>query len=197
MNERMNESLSALVDGEADELEVRRLLNQVETDDDLRATWNRYQIIGSVMRGEAVSSVDLLKGINQALDGEPMDDVVVPAARSVKTASAWHKLAASGAVAASVMFAVVIGFQWQQEPQVNGAVPAMVSTMSAASNDEVLQVAAAEPMSAEQQAQLEEAQRKLQEYVLQHNEHATESPARTMLPFARTVSFPQGEEPKP
>lgn len=197
MNERMNESLSALVDGEADELEVRRLLNQVEKDDDLRATWNRYQIIGSVMRGEAVSGVDLLKGINQAIDGEPMDDVVVPAARSQKTASGWHKFAASGAVAASVMLAVVIGFQWQQTSPVNGANSAMLATTQVASNDDVLQVASSEPMSAEQQAQLEEAQRKLQEYVLQHNEHATESPTRTMLPFARTVSFPQGEEPKP
>ena len=38
MNERINESLSALVDGETDELEVRRLLNQLESDDDMRQT---------------------------------------------------------------------------------------------------------------------------------------------------------------
>ena len=41
MNERINESLSALVDGETDELEVRRLLNQLESDDDMRQTWHR------------------------------------------------------------------------------------------------------------------------------------------------------------
>ena len=51
MNERINESLSALMDGEADELEVRRLLNQLEQDDELRATWHRYQLLGAVMRG--------------------------------------------------------------------------------------------------------------------------------------------------
>lgn len=75
MNDRMKESLSALVDGEADELEIRRVLNQSEHDDNLREQWGRYQLIGSVMRGEPASTTDLSRGIMQALDGVPMDEV--------------------------------------------------------------------------------------------------------------------------
>ena len=36
MNDRNKESLSALMDGEADELEIRRVLNQLDKDDALR-----------------------------------------------------------------------------------------------------------------------------------------------------------------
>ena len=65
MNERTNESLSALMDGETDELELRRLLKQSEQEPQTLETWHRYQMIGALMRGEAVSPVDLSKGIRQ------------------------------------------------------------------------------------------------------------------------------------
>ena len=43
-------------------------------------------------------------------------------------------------------------------------------------------------------AQLEAAQRKLQEYVLQHTEQATMSGSRAAIPFARVVDFQQPAE---
>ncbi len=190
MNERMNESLSALMDGEADELEIRRLLNQMEQDDQLRSTWQRYQLIGAVMRGEAASRVDLSQGIRQAIAGEPMDEVpAAMAASSAQAAPRWRWLA-SGAVAASVMLGVVlVGLQWQQDGS-GVAVPVAQQEVAPAS---VVQIAQA-PLSAEEQAQLEEAQRRLQEYVMQHTEQATGSPARGMAPFARVVNFGQEAE---
>lgn len=187
MNERIHESLSALMDGEADELEVRRLLNQLDQDDALRATWHRYQMLGAVMRGEPVTAVDLSRGIRQALDGEPMDDVqpsVITAVDEPVASSRWRWLT-SGAVAASVMLAVLVGVQWQQTDAPGTAVvaqPASVTTPQPA-------MVAQAPMTAEQQAQLEEAQRRLQEYVLQHNEQAPVAPARATSPFARVVNF--------
>ena len=48
----LNESLSAAIDGEADELELRRVLNAANEDADLRAKWQRMHLIGSVMRRE-------------------------------------------------------------------------------------------------------------------------------------------------
>jgi sigma-E factor negative regulatory protein RseA len=59
MTDRKNESLSALCDGECDELEVRRVLNQFSSDPDLREQWRRYHLLGSIMREEPVSSIDL------------------------------------------------------------------------------------------------------------------------------------------
>ena len=46
MNDRIKESLSALVDGETDELEVRRVLNELDKDSELKDTWKRYQLMG-------------------------------------------------------------------------------------------------------------------------------------------------------
>ena len=42
MSDRSKESLSALMDGEADELEVRRVLNQLDNDEELRDSWKNY-----------------------------------------------------------------------------------------------------------------------------------------------------------
>lgn len=52
MNEQLRQSLSAVVDGEADAFELRRVLDELDRDAQLRATWTRYHLIGSVMRGE-------------------------------------------------------------------------------------------------------------------------------------------------
>lgn len=187
MNERINESLSALMDGEADELEVRRLLNQLEQDDELRATWHRYQLLGAVMRGEPVATVDLSRGIRQALDGEPMDELGSAAPLAAGASPRWRWLA-SGAVAASVMLAVLLGVQWQQAQQYPaGGVPLAQQAEPAA----VVEQQLAQNLSPEQQAELEAAQRKLQEYVLQHTEQATVAPARAITPFARVVNFGQ------
>ena len=48
----LNESLSAAIDGEAEELELRRVLNAVDEDPDLRAKWQRLHLIGGVLRRE-------------------------------------------------------------------------------------------------------------------------------------------------
>lgn len=48
----LNESLSAAIDGEAEELELRRVLNAVDEDPDLRAKWQRLHLIGDALRRE-------------------------------------------------------------------------------------------------------------------------------------------------
>lgn len=201
MNERINESLSALLDGEADELEIRRLLNQAEKDEQLLDKWANFQMIGAIMRQEPVAELDLAKGVRQGLDGEPMDEVKL--SQAVATSSiqrSWRKLAASGAVAASVMVAVLVGVQWQQQQGAEQAeiMPlAMTDVDSTAAEVSVLPVlAAAEPaeLSPEQQQQLEDAQRRLQEYVLRHSEQNLDDSMQPMFPFVQTVKFSQEGE---
>lgn len=200
MNERINESLSALMDGEADELEIRRLLSQTQQSPELLETWQRYQLIGSLMRQESAFAVDLSKGVRQALDGEPMDDVAV--SHAVKAAGNWRWLAASGAVAASVMLAVLVGVQQWQTTQMPAQGQGLLASNSETSVDTSLVQSVAEPvmlassveLNTEQQQQLEAAQRKLQEYVLKHNEQALDSNAPTLLPFMQTVKFNQAVE---
>jgi len=52
MTEQLRQSLSAVIDGEADAFELRRVLDELERDPELRAAWDRYHLIGSVIRGE-------------------------------------------------------------------------------------------------------------------------------------------------
>lgn len=189
MNERMNESLSALMDGEANELEIRRLLNQ-DSQQELFDKWNNYQLIGSLLREEPATALDLSKGVRQALDGEPMDDIVVTSAPA--QSNKWRWLTASGAVAASVTMAILVSVQWQQnDPQTSTQVAQTVTEPAAVNS-----VAEAPSMSEEQQVQLKEAQMKLQEYVLKHNNDTSTSANQVMLPHARTVKFNQGVELK-
>lgn len=53
----LNESLSAAIDGEAEELELRRVLNAVDEDPDLRAKWQRLHLISGVLRGQTPAVV--------------------------------------------------------------------------------------------------------------------------------------------
>ena len=58
MNDQINESISAMVDGQTDDLEVRRMLKALDeagSDAEVQALmsqWERYQIIGANIRGE-------------------------------------------------------------------------------------------------------------------------------------------------
>lgn len=190
MNDRMKESLSALVDGEADELEVRRVLNEMEQDDELRQSWQRYQMMGSIMRDEPVAQVDLSRGIMQAIDGEPMDEIVTPEPQQAANEPQSKRWFAQVAVAASVTLAVLIGVRFNLDtaedlPLAQQAAPSAENVETLSLGSDTQQVAAT-PVDAEQ---LAAAQRQLQQYVLEHAEGAALNTGRGMMPFARVASF--------
>lgn len=199
MNDRMKESLSALVDGEADELEIRRLLNQLEGDDELRASWQRYQLTSELMRADAsgegtpdetFADIDLSRGIMQAIDGEPMEEVPAKARpQAVEVAAAGRRginWLASAAVAASVTLAVLVGVRLNQE----SLAPQLADQAALPQSDQQLAGHAAVPDS----QQLQQAQRKLQQYVLQHTENAALNTGKGMMPYARVASFDQPDD---
>ena len=102
-NQSLQESLSALMDNEADELEIRRVLQSSESDPALRSTWDRYQIARAVMHKEPWQpKIDLSAGIAAVIAGEP-EPVAAPKAPRV-----WQNLSRL-AVAASVTMAVLVG----------------------------------------------------------------------------------------
>ena len=48
--QKIAESLSALVDGEASDLEIRRILKACDKDPSLRRRWARYQLVGQLLK---------------------------------------------------------------------------------------------------------------------------------------------------
>lgn len=52
MSEKLKEAVSAAVDDEADEFELRRVLDEVHKDAALKLAWERYHLVGTVLRDE-------------------------------------------------------------------------------------------------------------------------------------------------
>ena len=80
MKDGIRESLSALMDGEADELELRRVLARLDEDEELKEQWHRYHVIQSVIRQQHdaltddVLDTDLSARISAAIS----EEAVVP-----------------------------------------------------------------------------------------------------------------------
>ena len=92
------EALSALVDGELQDLELRRTLGRVSEDADLRARWQRHQRVSEALQSKRVSapSIDVSRSVMQSLEEKP----------NLSRNPIW-----SAAIAASVTIAVVMGGQ--------------------------------------------------------------------------------------
>jgi sigma-E factor negative regulatory protein RseA len=113
----LRESISALMDGEVAELEMRRTLGALANDPDLRATWHRYQLISMAMRGDLPGDlVDLSKQIGEAIDAEPAHRVAGPLNNAVVATKKWISPLGRIAVAASVaVMAVFVMQKFQSE----------------------------------------------------------------------------------
>lgn len=136
MSETLKEALSAVVDDEADEFELRRVLDELDKDAELRGLWSRYHLVGSVLRGERPTAADTLRervwnSLEQDLGGaEPALRDASGAARASAPAAArpgWLGPRLGVAVAASVALAVVLGIAMTGETE-NPAGPALVQT---------------------------------------------------------------------
>lgn len=118
---QLNESLSALVDDEASEFEVHRLLAASQQDSDLRQRWHRYQLASAALKGEAAELVttdfaDRIRDVVAHIDFDqalpsgkapPAADSAVPK----NPAERWKAGAGRVAIAASVAVAVLLGSQ--------------------------------------------------------------------------------------
>lgn len=101
-------SLSALMDGEADELAMRRALGAAE-DAAVRAAWSRYHLASSLLRAEDVTPVGTL------LLADRVQAALMPDEPVEQSAAWWKKSVAGLAVAASCAF-LVVALQMQSTP---------------------------------------------------------------------------------
>lgn len=197
MSEQLRESLSALMDDEANELELQRLLKQTGDDSELRATWVRYNAARSVMAGQQVShmQLDISSRVRESVEAEP--------AEATTLRERLFRPLASFAVAASVAATVVIG--GQQLALINGddgyapgavaagaAVPTGVSPVGMVNGLGATTVQAsfgteAVPMlqPAARTAYKELARQRMQMYMQEHAEHAALNSPHGLIPFAR------------
>ncbi|OZG70624.1 hypothetical protein BTA51_24980 [Hahella sp. CCB-MM4] len=201
MNERTKESLSALLDNEADDLELRRILAQAH-DDEVMEVWCRYHQIRAGMSEEesAWAHIDLREGIASRLDEElGIADGATPESEAVESANQANgeepvKSAATSsrfpwwggaAIAASVAFAVVFSVQTidlqgntVQQPQiVEQSTPQNAGTEVASSaGGDVVEFS-------------EEHEQRLNAYLMKHAGNAALNGGRSIVPYARLTSY--------
>ncbi len=114
--QRANDSISALMDGEVGEFELRRTLEQAGQDPELGQQWRRYHIARAGLKGEmqAGLQLDISAGVMSALEQEPtyhpsVYDRELQPSRTQRGVSRWWRSVSSMAVAASVTAVVILG----------------------------------------------------------------------------------------
>lgn len=202
MNERDRERLSALMDNEAGDLELRQVLKAAGDDPALVDTWKRYHLIQSALRRDAGAwaAVDLRSSLATRLDAE--NDA------GSRRRQAFHRrrgLQALGSLAVAASVALVTVFSWQAlrpdapgmtaGPQVLAAGGARAQVQTVAldpmvvvreDGEELVMTAAATPPTA--------AQDRLNTYLARHARAAGSlASARGVATYARVVSV-EGEQ---
>jgi len=139
-----NESISALLDGEVGDFELRRTLEQAGEDPALGQQWHRYHVARSILKREPVAAldVDLSDRIMAAIEDEPVyhpgaDLVDEPAmtADGTRPVSHWWRSISSMAVAASVTAVVILGAGSFNETGSDAPRPAYTLPGTTASSD--------------------------------------------------------------
>jgi sigma-E factor negative regulatory protein RseA len=197
MNDRIYESLSALMDNEANELELERVLAQTVDNTELRKTWVRYNLTQHAVHGRPVAYLDLdiSARVQSALAGSQTDRSGIGTALTVFKQRMVRPLV-SFAVAASVAATVVIG--GQQLAHVDGGYGVDRSVANSASPVGMLNSLGATAVQASygtqpipvlqpatRAAYQELAQQRLRKYMQDHVEQAALNSPQGLVPFAR------------
>jgi len=200
MSEQLKESLSAVMDGEADEFEIRRVLNEAAEDSELRGVWERYHLVRSVMRGEGrkLGKGTLGREFWAQIDAEvtTTSSEVVPIEVEPEPSRstprwAWVQRVAGIGVAAGVAAAVVIVFGGRssgdadvavQSPQVAQVQQSDVQTMPVALVDQDGQpVDDVYPSASDIQ--------RAQAYMLHHAHQVALTNQTRTVPFVKVAAF--------
>lgn len=196
MTDKLRESLSALIDGEASELEVHRLLRQIDSDDTLRPSWMSYLHVRTVIRGENVLTKEQHLALHRRISVAIGDEETYTNASQPKSKARYVKPAGL-AIAASVFVAVIVTFTYTSNniegpaqqtvaetaagtvasPRAEPVDAQMVSTESMVASDETMGA----PQIDELKELTEDQQRQLRAYLNRHDRSRLDPNVRTVI----------------
>lgn len=208
MSDNIHQSLSHLMDSEADELELRRILKACDErgGEHLADTWHRYHLVRSVLHKEFEQDqlVDIADRISAALEHEPEP------ARRKKLFDNWRLRVsqisdtwmAKGAIAASVAAAVVLmmpdpqqdlpvaqqvatqAFGYQQTLPARGLQQSPIGVQRVSSGTD-------QPRTGYQLVdnQKQQQERLIRGYLMQHSEYVAANGTHGMMPIVRVSGY--------
>ena len=124
MSEKMKEEISAMMDDESSMFGVRRVLAEVESDDELHATWERYHFVKAALKQSNLCQTSISDRVWAELENdqanEPEDLKIPEQLSDTSVKSKLNQYVSSMAVAATVAFMTVFGWQQYQGFQDHG-----------------------------------------------------------------------------
>jgi len=170
----MKEEISRLVDSDLEAGDVARVLRAMSSDPDLVRTWDRYQAIGAAMRGELRSELhaDLPGRVMRQVASEPVQLAPgrLSGRRAERPVRQWVALAAAASVAAVAIVAM--------GPRDRGAA--------------VQEARLVQPVSVgatRWETLPPEVENRLNAYLVEHGEFASNHGLNGMAPYARFVGY--------
>lgn len=192
--EREREGLSSLLDGEASELELRRVLRDL--DDDAAAQFGRWQLASDILRGQPVAAVpdDFSARLQQALADE--------APRRGNWLGHLTRVAVAAGVAAAT---VTVGWQYWGGSPVGGPAQVASAPMAASASHNGMPARLSEayrgrplgdialvgldtrPQAAQENG-AQQGSQPISPMLLRHSEMSARHGGQGMLPYVRLVN---------
>ena len=197
MSDFSAESLSALMDSEAEELEVRRLLAQAESDAGIRARWSRYHTARAVLQKDQLqyAHIDISALVSEQLENEPVHSAASEAIADVQPAKTTFSLKplAGLAVAASVTAAVFFGVQGLDRAESASPSQSLVASAQLPGAERTVRTlpdAAAGEQARVAAAKFAAVQRaRMQTLMRLHAQQASVNGSQGILPLARAANY--------
>ncbi len=185
MTDKLNEQVSALLDNELSDRETASALTQLSQHPELRQKWERYHLIGDVMRGETIQleATEVSERVRKAVDSEP--SIISAPKRTSVWKSNWVRPAAGAALAASVAAVAVIsapGFLGIDEPE---------RTQLAATNISTATTVPRQNISGTRWNNLKQPslESRLNGYLVDHSEYVSPGTGIGVMPYATFVGY--------
>lgn len=169
------EQISAMMDGELNEVQVARQLARLRTEPGLREGWDTFHVIGDALRGERRLSDTLAGKVLEKLEIEPT--VLAPQRTAVKRMRTYV-LSAAASLSAVALVGWLAFFENPLVPQtqVAKAPPTPAPAVTAVSSPQMSNVPSDGTMN---------------EYLIAHQEYSPSTAIQGLAPYIRTVSGSQ------
>ncbi|MGH8119410.1 MAG: sigma-E factor negative regulatory protein [Gammaproteobacteria bacterium] len=179
------EHISALVDDELNQ-GSRFVLLALKDDQDSKGAWGRYHLIGECLRGHLPAFVDMQLA---ARISEALHDTKFP--RSSHRSTRLLKSVAGLAIAASVAAVAILGVrQMGSDPAATGTPPVAFQQTGTESDYPTVTITAgtAQDQPARNFKAPDDAQSRLNRYLVNYNEYRANAGMQGTLPYVRIVA---------
>jgi sigma-E factor negative regulatory protein RseA len=173
----MNEKLSALMDGELQPDELRRVLKEVASDTEKLRAWGRYHVTREVLRQEFEQSAaaTLADRVAAQLATEPT--VLSPRRTGIRSRAT--KVVTGMALAASVAAVAIVGVRWMAPDDLSA--PQYVASVE---NADYLRTG-----STRWQSVPEDVEENLNAYLVEHSEFSSTASMSGVTSYVRFVGY--------